>query len=326
MTTDQPDPCDHPQPCKPCGDDDGCDPKLINHLKCKPDGIAAQAKSNAENQPAVIAAQDSFDKTRRDYRDARQRYSHDIHDLQHEICSLVERTRCKFKQHHVADCIDEAHDCIKERLCTCATSEPPPNCEFDTDTCGLEDTEFQHRKKKYENDLARAKDDFLKLSTEPADLAKRVADAKAELAKVNTEYSGDPATTDLKAVYAHALVTQDQIKNLWHGFYSYSEYADKLCTALVCWTKAADAVAILAGQDAIRTCHANAKKKRCDDLAANTVKEILALYERICGREAEKEHECDECEHEHECDECEHEHEHSHEHNHGHRGAETQSS
>ncbi|MGW4095816.1 hypothetical protein [Mycobacterium sp. NPDC004974] len=324
MTTDQPDPCDQPEPCTPCGDDGGCEPKLINRLKCKPAGIAAQAKSNAENQPAVTAAQDSFDKTRRDYRDARQLYSHDIHDLEHEICSLVERIRCKFKQSHVPDCLDEAYEWIRERLCQCATAEPERNCEFDTDTCDLDDCEFQHLKKKYEDDLVRAHAYFDKLSTEPADLAKRVADAKAEVSKVDTGYHGEDATTDIKEVYAHALMTRHQIKKLWNGFDSYGEYADELCSALVCWTKAADAVAIMAGQDAIRTCHAEARKKRCDDLAANTVKEILARYERICGRGKEDEHECDEREHEHdhECDECGH----NHGHGHGSRGDETQSS
>lgn len=333
MTTEQPDPSNKPDPCKTCSDDGGCEPGLINDLKCKPDGIAAQAKANAANQPEVIAAQDTFDKTRRDYRDARQLYSHDVHDLKHEICSLVERIRCKFKQCHVADCIDEAHKCIVERLKKCAEAEPSLNCKFDTNIGNLGDTEFQQRKKQYENDLAQAKAHFLKLSNEPADLAKRVADAKAELAKVNTEYAGDPATTDIKEVYAHALVLHGQIKKLWNGFENYTEYADMLCVALVCWTESADAVAILAGQDAVRTCHKNADKKRCEDLAANTVKEILAHYERICGHDHEKDDKSDECDEEEseECSECvgeSHEqiHNHSHGHCHGHRGSETEAS
>jgi hypothetical protein len=279
---------DRPEQCEPCSDDGGCEPELIKHLKCKPAGIAAEAKSNADNQPAVLAAQEAYDKTRLDYRDARQLYSHDVHDLTSEIKSLVERIRCKFKQHHVAECLDEAHECIVERLEHCAGCEPPLNCEFDTETGDLGDVEFQHLKKRYEDDLARAKAHFEMLATEATDLQKRVTDAKAELAKVNAEYGGPDATTDPKEVYAHALVTKDLCAKLWNGFDSYTDYADTLCAALVCWTKAAEAVAIMARHDAVRSCHKDAEKKRCDDLATNTVKEILALYERICRQK-----ECD---------------------------------
>src|SRR6516225_3661035 len=100
--------------------EDECKPHLIDCLKCKADGIAAQAAYNAATTPDLEAAQTAYDSTRKDYRSKRRDVSLQVQDMRHQIKHLVERVRCSIKQEKVVECLNEAWGRIAQELDTCA--------------------------------------------------------------------------------------------------------------------------------------------------------------------------------------------------------------
>ena len=132
--------------------------------------------------------------------------------------------------------------------------------------------------------MDKAKQCFNDLLGEPAALVQRVQDVKAEIDKINAALAADPAVTDLKMVYAQALVARRHIRLIWHGFDEAKDFVECLCRALTCWSTGANAISLLTGKQAFEDCKRTASKKRCDDLQTNTVEEILALYDKICPR------------------------------------------
>ena len=266
-----------------------CDPDLIDKLKCEAEGIAAQAKYNEQTQPVLAQASDDYAKARGDYRTARAAATVQVQDLRHEVRQLVERIRCQIKQEEVVECLDRAfrHICHRLKKCgygsgCCSTG----SCEFDK-TCPDDYDELVSRIAEYEARRDREKDCFNTLVGEPAALTQRVADAKAEVDAVNADLAGDPATVDLKKVYAKALVAQFHLgsKWIWNGFDDTQAYLDCLCRALTCWTKASDAVSVLTGCKAVKDCHKRSRQEYCEALRTKTVEEILLEYERLCGSE-----------------------------------------
>jgi hypothetical protein len=159
----------------------------------------------------------------------------------------------------------------------------------------------------------KAKQCFNDLLGEPAALVQRVQDVKAEIDKINAALAADPAVTDLKMVYAQALVARRHIRLIWHGFDEAKDFVECLCRALTCWSTGANAISLLTGKQAFEDCKRAASKKRCDDLQTNTVEEILALYDKICPRS--------DCTDEDSADpdgEGRHHHGHGHDHDHDH--------
>ena len=264
-----------------------CDPDLIDELKCHAQGIAAQAAYNATSQPELETARTQYDTTRKAYRTARSGAALEVQDLRHQIKLLVERIRCLIKQHRVVECIDEAYEKICHQLDECGPSGgccADPDCDFDKH-CPDDYRELERRIADYEAHLEKDKACFNSLVGEPAALTARVAAYKAEVDAVSAALQADPATTDLKQVYASALVAQRHLKSVWHGFPETKDFIDCLCRALTCWTKAADAVSVLTGCKAVKDCHRDARAKRCQNLADHTVDEILVEYEHICGHD-----------------------------------------
>jgi hypothetical protein len=266
-----------------------CDPDLIDQLKCQAEGIAAQAKYNEQTQPILKQASEDYAKARSDYRAARAKAALEVQDLRHQAKQLVERIRCQIKQDDVVDCLDRAfrHICHRLEKCGygsgCCSTSP---CEFDK-TCPDDYDELVSRIAEYEARRDREKDCFTKLVGEPAELTKRVADAKAEIDAVTTGLAGDQATMDLKKLYAAALVAQFHLstKWIWNGFDDTQAYLDCLCRALTCWTKASDAVSVLTGCKAIKDCQKRSRTEYCETLRTKTVEEVLLEYERLCGSE-----------------------------------------
>lgn len=298
------DDADYKPPCPSCGENpDECDPQSIAVLKCKAEGIAAQAAFIATSQPALLAAQGKYAEAKTAYRDKRSEVALQVQDLRHDIKHLVGHIRCLIKQSQVAKCIDDAHDCVVAELAECLPSTSAYNCEFDACAPDLTLEELVQRIADYTEDLNAAKARFDQLVGEPAALDQRVKDRKVAIDAVKAALAGDPATTDPKRLYATALVEQDRMKKIWAGFKeSTQSFIDALCQALLCWTKAADAVSILIRREAELKCHDKAHKEACEKLAKDTVNEILAVYERLCAEE--------ECEEDRDYSNCDKEHNH----------------
>jgi len=348
MNTDQPPAQDGDGGCPPPPETDpNCNPRLIDEVACEASGVAAQAVYNATYQDLLATAKGDYDAARKDYRAKRHDASLVVQDLRHQIKHLVERIKCLIEQKRVWRCIDDAFCEIVEELECC---EPTPGCcvgECDypvDDACTLTMDELQKRITEYQAMADAAKNCFTELIAEPAALTARVAAAKAAIDGLNASLGADPATTDLKRVYAQALVVFRDIERIWGGFDETHDYVDCLCRALTCWTKGCAAVSVLTGALAVADCKEKAHEAHCEDLKTNTVDEILARYDKLCGHKQcddsdggdnghgdddGGDHDDGDCKHEghegHEghgdhdhCHECCHHHERHHRH-HGHK-------
>jgi len=297
---------DHPQ-IEGCSD---CHPG-IDDLKCKAEGIAAQAQYNATAQPALVDAQSKYLQTRKDYRKKRSDVALEVQDLRHQSKHLVERIKCLIKQERVVDCLDEAWEQVQVDLGQCPVATGccvDEDCDFDVDAGDLTLQQLAHRIADYQAELDRAKACFESMVAEPGNLAQRVTDAKAELDKVNAALGADPAATDLKLVYASALVARWHVSQVWKGFTEITDFVECLCRALTCWTKASEAISILTGELAIKTCIDKAHHDWCDNLRTQTVDEILCRYDKLCPP-----HTCEDCKDDHDHDHHDHDH-HDHDH------------
>jgi hypothetical protein len=280
-----------------------CKPHLIDCLKCKADGIASQAAYVAATTPDLETAQTNYDATRKDYRAKRRDVALQVQDMRHQIKHLVERVRCSIKQGKVVECLNEAWSCIAQELDDCGghvgCCADSLDCDFDITGADWDcDPDMPHQEymsdqdyrqladtiNRYQHRVDKAKKCFNDLLGEPAALVQRVAKAKAEIDAINAALGADPAGTDLKQVYAQALVARRHIRVIWHGFDEAKDFVECLCHALTCWSTGANAIAVLTGKRAFEDCKRKAREQHCDDLQTNTVEEILALYDKICPR------------------------------------------
>ena len=263
-----------------------CDTKLIDELKCKAAGVAAEAEYNAEYQGEVTAAQAKFTEIRNNYRKTRTEVTLDVQDMKHQAKRLIDRIKCLIKQERVVECLDEAWCDVYEDLKECWSGgccvDDPGQCDFDTTDTSLDEAGLKKLIAEYVEKAKKAKECFEKLSGEPEALAQRVRDRKAELDTIVTQLGGDAATTDLKRLYAMALVLKYRLSIVWNGFKETKDFVDCLCRALTCWTEGSAAIAVLKGRLAVKECQDKADKDRCAALAANPVDEILTVYDKKC--------------------------------------------
>jgi len=265
--------------------DPNCDPQLIDDVTCRTVGVAAQATYNATYHDQLEKAKTDYDKTRKDYRTKRHDAALQVQDLKHQIKHLIERVRCMIEQKRVTRCLDDAFDKIVDELRCCPADEGccVDECEYVVDDVDeLEYAALLKRIVTYQRTVDDAKDCFTKLVGEPDALVKRVEAVKALVDTINTSLAADQATTDLKRVYATALVANRDIHRIWAGFEQTHDFVDCLCRALSCWTKGCEAISILTGAKAVAECKQAAQKAHCDALKTNTVDEILACYDKIC--------------------------------------------
>jgi hypothetical protein len=285
MATDEPrqeSECDDTSPKDECAE---CDTTLIDELKCKAAGVAAEAAYNAEYQDKITAAQAEFTEIRNKYRKTRTEVTLDVQDMRHQIKRAIDRIKCLIKQERVVECLDEAWCDVKEELDKCWSGGccvKEAECQFDTSNPPSDETELKKLIAEYVEKAAKAEACFKKLSEEPGALAQRVRDRKAELDAIQTMIGGDAATTDLKRLYAMAVVLQYRLWRIWNGFKETKDFVDCLCRALTCWTEGSAAIATLKGKLAVLECHKKAEDERCASLSANPVDEILTVYDKKC--------------------------------------------
>jgi hypothetical protein len=205
--------------------------------------------------------------------------------MRHQAKRLIDRIKCLIKQERVVECLDEAWCDVSEDLKECCEDGccvKDEECQFDTSDTSLDEGALKKLIADYVEKAANAKDCFTKLSGEPDALAQRVRDRKADLDAIVAQLGGDPATTDLKRLYAMALVLKYRLSVVWNGFKEIKDFVDCLCRALTCWTEGSAAIAILKGRLAVLECQDKAKDDRCAALAANPVDEILTVYDKKC--------------------------------------------
>ena len=262
-----------------------CDPARIDDLKCNAAGVAAQAAYNAQYQDAVEAAQAKFREVREDYRKTRADVALEVQDMRHQTRRVIDRIKCLIKQERVVHCLDEAWEDVHELLIDCwkgGCCVKEDEWTFDIDDCETE-AQLKHRIAKYLEHAAKAQQCFQTLTEEPAALAQRVSDRKADLDAILAQLAGDPAKTDLKRVYAMALVERHNLAIVWNGFKETKDFADRLCRALTCWTEGSVAIAVLKGRLAVLECREQAEKDRCAYVQGHPVDELLMIYDKKCG-------------------------------------------
>lgn len=278
-------------------DHGGCKPHLVHCQKCTTEAIAKQAEYNAQTQPDINTAHGTYNDTRKDYRTRRSDVTLQVQDMRHQIKHLVERIRCLIQQEQVVECLDRAWCEIAKKLDRCAATAPDLACDFDVSGDGwgcdpdadevtyLDDdgyAELVAKITRYQDQVDKGKARFAGLAGEPAALVQRVADAKAEVDAINAGLTADPATTDLKRVYAQALVARRHIRLIWNGFEQGADFTESLGGALNCWSTGTRAVSVLTGRRAFEDCMRQERTKQCTELQTNTVEEILAWYEKYC--------------------------------------------
>lgn len=267
----------------PAPTDPVCRPEDIDGLRCEARGIAVRAADIATYQELLTQARKDYDTTRKDYRAKRHDAVLKVQDMRHQIRHLTERIRCMIEQDRVVRCLDEAFDEVRTELTECG---PVGGCcveDWDFDTTVPDDyAELVERIESYTRHVADARNCFTQLVGEPAALEQRVTAAKTEIDAVHAAIGGDPATTDLKRLYATALVAGWHVDQIWWGFPEIKDFVECLCRALTLWAKGATAVSELKGAQAVRDCQAEAAQQHCRDLRDNTVDEILAGFDRLC--------------------------------------------
>lgn len=261
----------------------GCQTDLSD-VKCEAEGIAAQAAYNAETQPALLAAETTYAEARKKYREQRCLIYTEVADLKNQAKHQLERARCLIRQEHVVECLEDAWKKVKEELESCA--KPPCcgelDCTFSTDTDDLDGQQLDNLIADVTKRVEEAKTCFTELAAEPDALSQRLADLKAEIAKINAMLADDPAKVDPKSVWAQARVAHWHAKHFWRDFDKISDYVDCLCAALSCWSKGTQALSVLKRVNAVRDCQEQAADDRCETVRTHTVEEILAWYDKLC--------------------------------------------
>jgi hypothetical protein len=274
--------CNDTPPKTGCG---GCDTTLIDTLRCKAEGVAAEAAYNAQYQKDVGDAQAEFNDICNTYRATRTEVKLEINQMRHDTKRAIERIRCMIKQHRVVECLDEAWCEVEHELHCCTQTGccvKPENCKFPLPEAGTCDTELKKLIAEYTDHTDKAKACFTSLKGESPALKQRVRDRKAELDDIQAKLNANDPATDLKRLYAGALVLRYRLKHIWNGFEETKEFVDCLCHALTCWTEGSGQIAVLKGQLAVRECWEKAKEDRCTYIKEHTVDEILTVYEKEC--------------------------------------------
>jgi hypothetical protein len=263
-----------------------CDPDLLDDLKCKAQGVAAQAAYNAAHMDALSQARTAYDAARAAYGTARSAAVPTVAEIRHQLTQIIDQLQCLINDRHEVDCLDRAWDAVVERLRECGDKSGcyfTDDCDFDDDVEDCPPEDVPGRIAEIQRRTEAAERAFADLIQEPTALPGRVAALKTEVAGIATAMAGDAKTTDFKRLYASALVAWRKLSAIWRGFEHTNAYVDCLCRALTCQLKGHTAIAILTGVAAVHACRQQAVEQGCQRLRDNTVDEVMAEYIRICA-------------------------------------------
>jgi hypothetical protein len=281
---------DKKRKCRPKSPPGACNPSsAIDDRRCRDKGIAAQLAYTQEQGPKLDDAQKRYDQARKDYRVKRHDAALQVQDMKHDVKYLIEQIKCRIEQERVVRCLDDAFVEVCEQLDCCEGSGGCCTSEFEFDAelpneGENGDRKLAHRIERYKAEIAKASACFDLLATEPAELDKRVAALKSDIAAIkDAQHAGDAATLDLKTEYAKTLVAKRKLARIWSGFADTNAYVECLCQTLATWSKGVDIVAGLVCAQAVRVCQIESDQTWCATLIGGPVAEILAVYDRLCG-------------------------------------------
>jgi hypothetical protein len=259
----------------------------VDRLACIAKGDKAKADYNETFAEKLQTAKADYALTQEAYRKERDRDRAVVEDLRNQIRHLVERIGCRIAQPRVRRCLDEAMTEVLAELACCPSDGGccVGDCDFPVEgTDELSVEKLTALITRYQNRIDEAEACFTALKGEPAALAARVEAVKTAVADLTSAEGGDAAVVDLKRLYADALVARWRADTVWGGFEHRHDFVTCLCDALTCWRKGCEAVYQLHGTRAIAECNDKAKEDRCTDLRTKTTDQVLAAYERICGK------------------------------------------
>ncbi|WP_127500922.1 hypothetical protein [Actinoplanes solisilvae] len=263
-----------------------CNPRLLDDLKCKAQGVAAQAAYNAAHIDALTQARAAYDAARSAYGKARTTAAPIVAETRHQLTAVIDQLKCLINDRLEVDCLDRAWDAVVDRLRKCGETSGcyfTDDCDFDDDVKDCRPEDVPARKADIQRRTEAAEKAFADLIKEPTELATRVAALKTEVAAIAAAMAGDAKTTDFKQLYARALVARRKLSAVWRGFEHTNAYVDCLCCALTCQLKGHTAIAILTGVAAVHACYQASVEEGCRRLRENTVDEVMAEYLRICA-------------------------------------------
>ena len=114
----------------------GCDPGLLDELKCQPKASRPQAEYNAAHGQELDEARTAFMTARAAYNAARSAAEPLVADARRQLEDLEDRVRCQLDRDDV-ECIDTAFGRVVERLNRCGHERGcccDEDCDYDDDT------------------------------------------------------------------------------------------------------------------------------------------------------------------------------------------------
>jgi chromosome segregation ATPase len=256
------------------------DLRLVDELMCENRGVAAQAAYYAGHKESLTKARINYDSSQKAYSCARLNAVNKADDMRNRTEQLTDQIRCMIEQNRDLHRIDEAFDTVERQLRDCeAVRACEEVCDFDLDTTGLGHAELIMRIDRYQQRVDAAEERFSQLQAEPAALEKRLIDIDLEIDTITAALEGDPASIDVKRIYAAALVGRRHIETIWNGFDEIRDYIEHLSRALTDWVTGAAAVSSLTRARAVADCKREAVDMRCKELRTNMIDEVLAVYD-----------------------------------------------
>lgn len=269
---------EHHRPCPECDPDD------LDGLTCEAEGVKARAAYAAKYEGDLKNRRTAFDSARQAYSDARTAATNDVGQIRHQLHRIEEQLRCQLPD-DIERCLDDAWREVYERLEACGLPTGcciDDDCEFDTHCEGVPTEQLRARQAEYERRVAAAEKCFDEvLVKEPTELKNRVAKLKQDVEALATA-AASSTTPDPKHAFATALWAKRRLHDIWLGFKDANAYHECVCGGLICSLRGRKALAVLAGELAVRQCREDENEKRCEWLRTHVVDEILAVSLRLC--------------------------------------------
>ncbi|KRE60018.1 hypothetical protein ASG92_22300 [Arthrobacter sp. Soil736] len=260
-----------------------CDSSTIDTHLCKSEGLAREADFASKQKTDIDSTIQSYTKVRKEYPNLRKELLPQVNEITEQLERVQERIRCAMPKNTTAKRLDEAFEAILRTVEKCAGSLPTcvvEPCDFDLDVRGLELVGARRKLAEYEGKMATYRKCMLELLEEPTNLSARLAASVAAVKTLAEALAADPDADKLKQLYVEARVAERDVKLIWSGYNSASEYVDRLCLTLDCWLAAVDMATILTGRLGVLECRERSAAKRCKEMADNIVGETVMRYER----------------------------------------------
>jgi hypothetical protein len=263
-----------------------CDLDAIDDLQCEAQRITTEASVTEAYSEELTTMRTEFEDAKTAYLGARADATIALEVLDEQIKSLTSSVQCFFDDTKAIECLEASYATVKGKLAECE-DEPAGCCVKASDCEFVEDAqewELAGRIDEYTAKVAKAKGCFDALKLEPTALPARVGALQESVSTLATDLCAEDKKGDWKTLYVRFLKVLDDRGGIWRGFDSVTAYVDCLCLALTCVLKGKKALAKLEGQRAYADCQKVAKDARCNAIRENIISEVIAEYERTCGK------------------------------------------